>query len=60
VKGIADSFYRCTLHSDIHTVHSTTDALFIKTLTKIYIKIRWLLHVSVFDHHQRACSWAWL
>ena len=20
----------------------------------------WLLHVSVYDHHQGACNWAWL
>ena len=28
--------------------------------TKIYIKIytKMLLHVSVYDHHQGACTWA--
>ena len=31
-----------------------------KTLIRIYVKVRWLLHVSVCDHHQGACSWAWL
>ena len=29
---------------------------FIKTLITIYIKIRWLLHVSAYDHHQGACN----
>jgi len=29
---------------------------FIKTLITIYIKIRWLLHVLVYDHHQEACN----
>ena len=29
---------------------------YIRTLIKIYIKIRWLLHVSVYDHHQGACN----
>jgi len=45
---------------NFHTVHSLTDAHLQKTLIKIYIKIRWLLHVSVYDHLQGACSWAWL
>ena len=38
----------------------TNRCTFIKTLITIYIKIRWLLHVSVYDHHQGACKWAWL
>ena len=38
----------------------TNRCTFIKTLITIYIKIRWLLHVSVYDHHQGACNWAWL
>ena len=29
---------------------------FIKTLIRIYIKTTWLLHVSVYDHHQGACN----
>ena len=33
----------------------TNRRTFIKTLIKIYIKIRRLLHVSVYDHHQGAC-----
>ena len=38
----------------------TNRCTFVKTLIKIYIKFRWLLHVSVYDHHQGACNWAWL
>jgi len=38
----------------------TNRCTFIKTLITIYIKIRWLLRVSVYDHHQGACNWAWL
>ena len=38
----------------------TNRCTFIKTLITIYIKIRWLLHVSVYDHHQGAYNWAWL
>ena len=38
----------------------TKRCTFIKILIKIYIKIRWLLHVSVYDHHQGAYNWAWL
>ena len=44
----------------IDTVHSLTDANLLKLLITIYIKIRWLLHVSVYDHHQGACNWALL
>jgi len=22
------------------------------------VNVRWLLHVSVYDHHQGACNWA--
>jgi len=32
---------------------------FIRTLIKFYIKIRWLLHVLVCDHHLGACISAW-
>jgi hypothetical protein len=52
--------YCCTVHSEIHIVHSPTNALFIK-LGKVYdftlefTQIS-LLHVSVFDHHQGACT----
>ena len=35
----------------------TNRCTFIRTLIKIYIKIRWLLHVSFYDH---PCNWAWL
>jgi len=38
----------------------TNRCTFLRTFIKIYIKIRWLLHVSVYDHHQGACNWAWL
>jgi len=53
-------FYRCTVHSDIHAVQSPTDAHLLKTLITIYNKIRWLIHFSVYDHHQGACNWVWL
>ena len=29
-KCLRDNFYRCTVHSDIHTVHSPTDAHLLK------------------------------
>ena len=38
----------------------TNRCTFIKILITIYIKIRWLLHFSVYDHHQGSCNWAWL
>ena len=47
--------YFCTSHSSF-----TNRCTFVKTFITIYLKIRWLLHVSVYDHHQGACSWAWL
>ena len=34
----------------------TNRCTFIKTLITIYIKIRWLLHISVYDHQQGACN----
>ena len=37
---IKRNFYHCTMHSAIHTIHSPTDALFINSLIKIYIKMR--------------------
>ena len=43
-------FNRCTVHSDIHTVHSPNRWTFIKTLITIYITYMWLLQVSVYDH----------
>jgi len=51
------SLYRAFWYS-----HSsfTDRCTIIKTSIKIYIKIRWLLQVSVYDHHQGACNWAWL
>ena len=53
-------FNRCTVYSGIHTVHSPTDAHLWKNLITFYIKIRWLLHISVYYHHQGACNWVWL
>jgi len=47
--------------SNIYSHSSFTKrCTFIRTLIKIYIKIRWLRHVSVYYHHQGACNWAWL
>jgi len=39
-------------------VHSsfTNRCTFIKSLITIYIKIGWLQHVSVYDHHQGTCN----
>ena len=56
VTNLSKSFYRCTVHSDIHKFHSPTDAHLLKTLIITYIKIRWPLHVSVYDLHQGACN----
>jgi hypothetical protein len=36
-------FYRCALHSDIYTVHSPTNALFIKLEKVDYVKISFFL-----------------
>ena len=49
-----------SLHRAFWYSHSsfTNRCTFIKTLITIYIKIRWLLHVSVYDHHQGAWNWA--
>jgi len=51
-----------SLHRAFWYSHSsfTNRCTFIKTLIAFYIKIRWLLHVSVYDHLQGACNWAWL
>ena len=45
-----------SLHRAFWYSHSsfTNSCTFIRTLITICIKIRWLLHVSVYDHHQ-AC-----
>jgi len=55
-------FYVLSLHRALWYSHSlfTNRCTFIKTLITIYIKIRWFLHVSVYDHLQEACNWAWL
>ena len=52
-------FYSCTVHFDIGRVHSPTNALFnLKNTLKFTLKYTHisLLHVSVFDHYQRACT----
>jgi len=49
--------YRSTVHFDICTVHTPTNALVINLNSfKIYNKNQFdlLLHVSVYDHHQGA------
>ena len=33
------NFYRCTVHSDIYTVHSPTDADLLKILLKFTLKL---------------------
>ena len=33
------NFYRCTVHSDIHTVHSPTDAHLLKLSLKFTLKL---------------------
>ena len=50
------NLYMSLWDSDNGMSHSsfTNRCTFIKTLITIYVKIRWLLHVSVYDHHQGA------
>ena len=51
-------------YNKIYTLSNTTilyssftnKYTFIKTLIRIYIEVMWLLHVSVYDHHQGACN----
>ena len=44
MKGDSDDFYCCTVHFDICTVHSPTNALFyFKEHIKLYIKI----HINI-------------
>ena len=52
------SSYQITVNENVFIVHSsyTNRCTFIKTLIKIYIKVRWLLHVSVYDQHKGACN----
>jgi hypothetical protein len=47
-------FEECKTTTNVIYSHSsfTNRCTFIKTFITIYIKIRWLLHVSVYDHHQ--------
>jgi len=49
-------FLECQYHSTVKIGIMTHNSFkhrctFIKTLIIVYIKIRWLLHVSVYDHH---------
>jgi len=46
---------------DCFTFTNRCTYLLVLESTKIYIKIctRMLLHVSVYDHHQGACIWAY-
>jgi len=48
------------MKTNVKFTQFTNRCTFIKTPITNYIKIRWLLHVSVYDHHQGACNWAWL
>ena len=53
-------FYRCTVDSKIYVVHTPINAVFIKLgkVLKFTLKCTLisLLHVSVYDHHQGACT----
>ena len=54
-------FYRCTVHFEIYTVHSPTNALFINLVKSFKFTLKYtiisFLPVSVFnDHHQGALS----
>jgi len=42
------------------TIANRCTYLLVQEGIKIYFKIctKMLLHVSVYDHHQRACTWA--
>jgi hypothetical protein len=63
-KQINIIFYRCTVHFDIDSVHSPTNALFIKLKKNLKFTLKFtlssLLHVSVYDHHQGAYPGVWL
>ena len=39
INPLQHFFYHCTMHSDIHAVHSPTDADLLKTVITIYIKL---------------------
>jgi len=38
-KYMISNFYCCTVHSDIHTVHSPTDAHLLELLLKLTLKL---------------------
>ena len=39
LNKVLRNFYRCTVHSDIHTVHSPTDARLLKLLLQFTLKL---------------------
>jgi len=49
-------FHLCTAHSEICVVHSPTNALFIKLGKVLKFTLISLLHISIYDHHQGACT----
>jgi hypothetical protein len=53
-------FYRYTVHSKIYVVHTPTNAMFIKSGKDLKFTLKYtlisLLHISVYDHHQGACT----
>ena len=53
------SLHRASLYKCFTTANRCTYLLVLES-TKIYIKIytKMLLHISVYDHHQGACTWA--
>ena len=60
--GLVHLYVLCNAHLALYKylmqTHSsfTNRCTFIKPLITIYIKIRWFLHVSVYDFHQGACN----
>ena len=60
LNSVVTFLYHCSVRSEIPIVHSPTNALFIKLgkvlkFTLKYTQIS-LLYVSVYDHHQGACT----
>jgi len=63
MKGDSDDFYCCTVHFDICTVHSPTNALFyFKEHIKLYIKIHINIAPTCFGLWPSTGSlhWTWL
>ena len=54
------NFYRCTVYSGICSLHNKCTYINLKTHIKMYNKINLNIaptcYVSVFDHHQGACT----